>query len=165
MPNTDSPRADLDDLAKIHDGDTMAEAFDHRHVVRNEQQRNAELLLQVHEQVADLRLDRHVERRNAFIGDDDLGIERERPGDADALALPAGEFVRIALHHVGAEPDLPQQLGRLLARRIATGEAMLDDRFGHRRADRHARIEARERVLEDHLDAAAHRAQLRRSRG
>ena len=40
--------------------------------------------------------------------------------DADALALAAGELVRVALGHVGKEADLGQQLGDALldARRI-----------------------------------------------
>ena len=46
-------------------------------------------------QVEDLRLDRDVERRDGLVGDDQLRIERERAGEADALALPARELVRI----------------------------------------------------------------------
>ncbi len=38
-------------------------------------------------------------------------LERQRPRDADALALPAGKLVRIALGHVGKQPDLSEQLG------------------------------------------------------
>ncbi len=34
---------------------------------------------------------RRVERRDRFVGEDDLGLLRERSGDADALALAAGE--------------------------------------------------------------------------
>ncbi len=33
-------------------------------------------------------------------------LDRERAGDADALPLPAGELVRVAVHRVGAHPDL-----------------------------------------------------------
>ena len=51
---------------------------------------------QVRDQVDDLRLDRHVERRDRLVGDQQLRRQRERAGDGDALALAAGEFVRIA---------------------------------------------------------------------
>jgi hypothetical protein len=58
-------------------------------------------LLQVLQQVDDLRLDRDVERRDRLVADDELGLDGERAGDADALALAAGELVRAAAHVVG----------------------------------------------------------------
>ena len=151
-------RADLDDLAEIHHRDAVADALDHRHVVRDEQEGEAEALLQVEQQIADLRLDRDVERRDAFVGDDHLRIERQRAGDADALALAAGEFMRIARHHVGLQADAfaadrpPRSRACAASPRPCSmiGSAMAAP-------TRHARIEAGERILEDHLDAAAHR--------
>ena len=64
-----------------------------------------ELLLEVLEQVDDLGLDRHVEGRDRLVGHDQLGLERERAGDADALALAAGELVRVAVVVLGVQPD------------------------------------------------------------
>ena len=63
-----------------------------RQVVRDEQERDAEFLLQVLQQVDDLGLDGDVERRHGLIGHQQLGVERERAGDADALTLAAGEL-------------------------------------------------------------------------
>ncbi len=34
-----------------------------------------------------------------------FGLEHQRPGDADALALAAGELVRIAVDQVGQQAD------------------------------------------------------------
>ena len=68
------------------------------------------MLLQVFEQVDHLRLDRHVERRHRLVADDQLGAHRQRAGDADALALAAGEFVRVAAHVVGVQADGFEQL-------------------------------------------------------
>ena len=48
----------------------MADVLDHRQVVRDEQVGQAELVLQVHQQVDDLRLHRHVERRHRLVADD-----------------------------------------------------------------------------------------------
>ena len=95
-------RAGLDDLAEIHDGDAVADLLHHRHVVRDEEVGEAQLGLQLLQELQDLRLDRDVERGDAFVGDDDLRVEAERAGDADALALAAGEFVRIARDRVRA---------------------------------------------------------------
>ena len=89
-----------------------ADVLDHRQVVRDEQVGEAELLLQVLEQVDDLRLDRHVERRDRLVADDQLRLDRERARDADALALAAGELVRIAAHVIGLQADGLQQLRR-----------------------------------------------------
>ena len=69
----------------------------HREVVADEEVGEPELLLQVLEQVDDLRLDRDVERGDRLVADDELRVERQRPGDADALALAAGELVRVAV--------------------------------------------------------------------
>ena len=65
-----------------------------RQVVRDEHVREAELVLQVLEQVDDAGLDRHVERGHRLVEHDAARVERERAGDADALALAAGELVR-----------------------------------------------------------------------
>ena len=39
-----------------------------------------------------------------------FGLDRQRAGDADALALAAGELVRIAAHVVGLQADRLEQL-------------------------------------------------------
>ena len=90
-------RPDLDDLAEIHHRDPVADVLDDRKVVGDEQVRQSELRAQVREQVEDLGLDRHIERRDRLVTDDELGLDRERPGDADALPLAAAELVRIAV--------------------------------------------------------------------
>ncbi len=63
-------RPDLDNLAQVHHGHAVADAFDHRHVVRDEQEGNAELLLQVHQQVKYLGLHGYVQRAHRFISND-----------------------------------------------------------------------------------------------
>ena len=94
----------LDDLAQVHHGDAVADVAHDRQVVGDEQVRQAELALQVLEQVDDLRLDRHVERRHRLVADDQLRVQAERPGDADALALAAGELVRDSGWRARASP-------------------------------------------------------------
>ena len=86
----------FDDAAEIHDRDAVGEVLDDAEIMADEQVGEVELVAQVHEQVEDLRLDRHVERRDGFVADQNLGLHRERAGDADALALAAGELMRIA---------------------------------------------------------------------
>ena len=112
-------RRDLDDLAEIHHRDAVADVLHHGEIVGDEQVGQAELALQVLQQVDDLRLDRDVERGDRLVADDQLGLDRERAGDADALALAAGELVRIALRVLGRAGRPAQQLARRAARAAA----------------------------------------------
>ena len=150
------PRPNLDDLAEIHHGDAVADPLHDRHVVRNKQIRQAELRLKVEHQIDDLSPDRHVQRRHRFVGDDDLGLERERARDGHSLPLSAGKLVRITLRRVGRQSDMLQQpRDPLLGGSF--GDAVDVQRLRHRKADSQARIERGVGVLEDHLDLAPQR--------
>ena len=59
----------LDELSAVHDEDFVGDVANDRQVVGNEEVGEAELPLQVHEQVENLRLDRNVERRYGFVAD------------------------------------------------------------------------------------------------
>ncbi len=98
-------RRHLDHPAQVHDDDPVGDVAHHAEIVADEQQRQAEIPPQVHEQVDDLRLDRHVEGRDALVADQEIGVHGQRAGDADALPLSAGELVRIAVGHCGVEAD------------------------------------------------------------
>jgi hypothetical protein len=58
------------------------------------------------QQFQDLGLDRHIERRNCFIGNQQRRFEHQRPSNADALALPTGELVRIAAKGASIQTDM-----------------------------------------------------------
>ena len=53
----------LDDAAEIHHGDAVGDVLHHGEIVRDEDVGEAEPVLQVAQQVEDLRADRDVERR------------------------------------------------------------------------------------------------------
>ena len=69
------------------------------------------LALQVAQQFDDLLLHLPVKRRRRLVQHHQLRLEDDRSGDGDALALPAGKFVRIAVAHGGIEPDLGKRRG------------------------------------------------------
>ena len=78
---------------------TITRSRDEAHdveVVADEDVGEAELVLEVEQQVQHLRLDRLVERRDRLVEDHQARLERERAGDVDALALAARQLVRIA---------------------------------------------------------------------
>lgn len=54
----------------------------------DDQRGQAEVVAQAEDEGEDLAADRGVEGGDGFVGDQDLGVERERAGDDDALALP-----------------------------------------------------------------------------
>ena len=97
----------------------------HREIVRDEEQVRPQALLQLHEQVHHLGLDRDVERRDRLVADRSGRLQRERAGDADALALAAGEFVRVAIRHVGSQADQRDQRGDALAIAPGAGQAWI----------------------------------------
>ena len=81
-----------------------------------------EAALHVVEEVEHLRLHRDVEGRDGLVGDQHLRLHGERAGDGDALALAAGELVRVAVERVGREADeAPSASGRARAPRRAGG--------------------------------------------
>src|SRR5437868_589538 len=103
-------RCYLHDLAEIHHGDPIADLLDHRHVVRDEEIGEVELVLQVLQQVEDLRLDRHVQRGDRLVGDDQLWSKGQGSSDANALPLAAAELVREPAAVLSAQPDHLEQL-------------------------------------------------------
>src|SRR5437899_1528154 len=80
------------------------------------------------QQVDDLSLDRDVEGRHRFVGDDQLGAHGEGAGDADALTLAPGELMRVAPEVLGGEAHRLEQLyDALLALATASGELVDDE--------------------------------------
>ena len=109
----------LDDMTGIHDGDVMGEAGDDAEIVRDPDDGGAELGLQPLDELDDLRLDRHVERRRRLVGDDQFRRAGERHGDHDALAHAAGELVGIvveARRRLGDADLMPGSRSRATAR-------------------------------------------------
>ena len=116
---------------------------------------DAEVLLQVHEQIEDLRLNAHVERADRLVGDDEFRFAGKRRGDADALALPARKVGGQAVGQCRVEADAREEIehASVAVGRRADTEAV--ERFPHAAADRPARIEAAIGILEHRLHAAA----------
>ena len=111
-----------------------------------------------------LRICDWIETSSALTGSSQTmksGVERERPGDADALPLAAGELVRVARRRTMGRGRragaAPATMSSLLA---ALGDAVDLDRLADDVADGHARVEAADRVLEDDLHVPAEPAQL-----
>ena len=82
------------------------------------------------------------------------GLEGQRAGDADALALAARELVRVAVAQVAGQVHLVEQLLDPLARaRRPWRPCVQQQRLADRLADRQPRVERRARVLEHEAHA------------
>ena len=114
--------ASSDDPPKVHHGDARGDPLDHGEVVRDEQVGEAVIALQPREQREHLRLHRDVERGDGLVEHDELRLDRQRAGDRDALALPAGELVREPRGVAGAQPDLLERARHARVRRGALRE-------------------------------------------
>ena len=126
-------------------------------VVGDEDHREAVRLLEVLEQVQHLGLHADVERRHRLVADDQGRVEHERPGDRDALALAARRTGAAWLSpaRVGSMPTSSSDLSTSFAAlslvprfQIFSGSATMSRHLA-------ARVQRRDRVLEDHLHAGA----------
>jgi hypothetical protein len=155
--------AGLHHLAMAQDGDAVGHLGHHGEVVRDQQQAHAAFRDEVAQEVEDLRLQHHVERRRRFVGDQQLGLQRAGDGDDDALALAAGQFVRIARQREFrfGQADAVEHFSRPVFGLGAAGLGVPAYAFGNLFADGLDRIERRHRLLEHHADVvAAQRAHL-----
>src|SRR4051794_6932643 len=150
----------FDDPAQIHHRDLVAEIVDDGQVVADQDVTEAELLLEVLHQVQDLRLHGDVERGDRLVGDDQLRLGDQRARNSDALALAAGEFVRIFLRIGIAQAHLPQHRGDAGTKRRAINPLQHGQRFGDDTRDGLAWVERSVGILEHHLEIAAGAAQL-----
>lgn len=89
-------RSGFDNAAQIHDQHSVGEMLDDAKVVTDEQISQIKLAPEIHEQVQNLGLDRYVESGDGLITNKKIRLHGERPCDADALPLTAGELMRIA---------------------------------------------------------------------
>ena len=134
----------LDDLTGVHDGDVVGHLGDERQVVGHEDHGEAELLAQLVEQRDDLLLDGDVQGGGRLVRDDQLRVAGQGHGDEDALALAAGELVRVGLE--GALGIQAHQLEEFLG---AAGAAAAGQLL-HLSLDQHGGVERGQGVLVDH---------------
>ena len=165
VPEQCSSVGELRDATEVHDRDPVADVLDHAHVVGHEEIGQPKLALQLLEQVQDLGLDRHVERGDGLVADDQVGFEDERPGDPDPLALPAGKLVRVAARVIRREPDEVHHPADLVPSFVRAPESVDPEPLADAVGDRRPRVEARVRVLEDDLDPPAIRLEGRTLEG
>ncbi|MCY1421506.1 hypothetical protein D9M71_371640 [compost metagenome] len=104
-----------------------------------------------------LALNGPVERRCGLIQQDQCRFQNQCTGNGDALPLPPGKLVRVAVPGIRIQTYLHQCCNDRLFLLFATADAMDIQAFADDLAHRHARAETAEGVLEDHLHLPAQR--------
>ena len=140
--------------APLQDGDAVSDLRHHAEVVSDEQQRRAAAALQVAQQRQHLRLRRDIQRRRRLVGDQHAGFQRQGRRDADALALPAAELVRVGPGGAGRvrKADLVQQVQHPGAHGGARQGGVGAQGFGHLVPHAVQRVQRGRGVLEHHAD-------------
>ena len=146
----------LHQLAQVHNADAVGNVLDNAQVMGDEQIGQAHLLLQVLEHVDDLCLNRNVQGGDRLVADDELRVHRQGAGDADTLALAAGELVGIAVGVLAVQADALQQGDDLVVAVLGVVAQVMDvDALAHNITDGHTGVQAGIRILKDDLHAAA----------
>ena len=143
---------------------SVGRAGDDAEIVRDENDARAGLVLQLLDELEDLRLNRHVERGRRLVGDEQLRPARQRHRDHHALPHAAGELVRIAVGAPRARRECRPSRACCTACSCASSLRVSEMQLRHLHQllrDAHERIQRRHRILKDHRDAlAADRAHL-----
>jgi hypothetical protein len=97
-------RPALDDFAFVHDHDVRREVPGRGQVMGDVEHPELSLVLELVQEVQDLQANRHVQHRHRLVGEEDVGIGSERPGDSHPLALSARQLVGpFGCHVVGRD--------------------------------------------------------------
>ena len=107
----------------------------------DEQVREAELILEIGQQVEDLRLDGDVQGAGGLVADDEPGVQSQGTGDADPLPLAAGELVGVSVRGLPSQSAPLQQVLDPRPQLVAGGEAVHFDRLAHDPPHPHPRVE------------------------
>ena len=145
----------LDREAKIHHEHVVRDVTHDAEIVRDEEIRDSEIALQVGHKIEDLRLHRHIERGDRLVGDEQARLQHQGACNRDALALAAGEHMRIAPGVLGPQPDFSQHVLHALAPGFRRQARVDDEWLLENGLYRLSRVERAVGILEHELHLAA----------
>src|SRR5579875_1109147 len=149
----DGPR--LDDAPQVHHRRPVGDVSGGREVMRDIDQREAQLAPQAVQQRQDLSLGGNVEGTGGLVSDYELRRQGERSGYRDSLPLTAAQLVREAPGEAPGQPHGVEEIGYLGAALDSRADPVDCQGLGDDRADPDSRIQARVWILEDYLNASA----------
>ena len=144
-------------VTQIHHAHAVGNVPNDAHVVRHKQVRQPALALQLLQQVDNLRLNRHIQRRHRLVAHDNLRIKNQRARQADALPLTTGELVRITVEMLRPQADLRHDVQRPRHPLVLVADMVNRQHFHQHVANALPRVQRRVRVLEHNLHIPAER--------
>jgi len=155
----------LNDAAQVHHGNPVRYMMNDIEVMGDKKIGQPEIFFQIAKQIQNLRLDGSIERGNRLVRDDQLRLQRQRPGDSDALPLSSAELVGIASGLFFAEANLLHQLKHFFFPLSSIGRPENCERLGNDALDGFPRVQRRIRILKNHLYAPPVRLYILRCQG
>jgi len=103
--------ADFHDVAQVHHRYAVGDVADDGKVMGDEEVAQVLVpVLELFQEIDDLRLDGNVQRGDGLVAHDERRVAGQGAGYPDALALAAGKLVREAAGHRGIEADDAEEL-------------------------------------------------------
>ena len=143
--------ARLHDLPAVDNQGPAAYAADQIQVMADKHDGNLLLLVKIQQKLHNLRLHRHIQGGNRFIGDEELRIHEKRSSDADTLALSSRKLRRITVRKALIQADVLQHVIYHLLPLGSVGDSPDSQRLLHDPADLPGRVQGPVGVLEHHL--------------
>ena len=145
----------LDDPTGVHRQHSVGDLGDDAEIVGDEHDGRSVLALEAGDQVEELGLHRDVEGRRRFVGDQQLGAQRQRHRQHDPLAHAARELMGVvadSLRRIG-DADLLEQGDHPRLDGLAADRLVGPDRLADLPTDGVLRMQTGQRILEHHGDA------------
>ena len=147
-------RADLLDLALVHQHDAIGDFERLLLVVRHENGRDVQLVVETAEPPAQFLAHLRVERAERLVEQEHLRFHRESAGQRDALTLSAGELRRETVGQPSELHEIEQTLDTLLDLRARRALATRLNAQAERDVLEHGQMPEQRVVLEHEADAA-----------
>ena len=112
---------------------------------------------EIGQEVNDLALDRNIQGRQGFVGNDKLRAQDERPREGNPLTLTAAELMRVFAEIMRLQADLSQGFFDLFDPGWCIADFVNDQRFTNNLSDTEAWIERSIGILEDQMHLPAER--------
>ena len=157
LPEDFSDGSAFDDLTGVHDADPVGHVGHNTQVVGDVNHRHFQFLLQLTDELEDLRLHGHVQCGSGLVTDQNLGTAGNGGGNDHALTHTAGKLVGIlfiAVFGVGNAHTLEDFDGLLLGLLMLSAEMPSDD-LSDLLTDGAHRVQRGHGILEDHSDLLA----------
>ena len=142
--------------AAVQNGNVIADLFHNAHLMGDDHNRDAQLLVDVLDQGQDSMGGVGVQCAGGFIAEQNFGVRCQCTGNGNALLLAAGQLCRVGVGLIGQAHHFQQLSGALFGIRLFHTGQLHGEADVLQTAALHQQVE----LLEDHGDIAAALTQL-----